>query len=279
MTRERAISFGPDQALVGIVTLGASRPAGTAPPPLIMFNAGLLHRIGPHRMYVDVARRMADHGRTSLRMDFSGIGDSAARLDGLPATESVISEGQDAMNVLTQATRQQRFVLMGLCSGAYNAFEVARADERVSALVLIDAFPYRTPGYFVRHYGRRFFRLRSWLNLLTGKHPMWDRVRGRHERQHYPVDLPINPLPPRENMEQGLRSLVARGVKLLVIYTAGLAGDYNHRNQFLHTFRGIDFKDLLQLEYLARADHTFTLLEDRAHLLALLERWLLDAIQ
>ena len=59
---------------------------------------------------------------------------------------------------------------------------------------------------------------------------------------------------------------------MLMIYTAS---EYNHRNQFLRTFRSVDFSDTLQLEYFGAADHTFTLLEDRKRLEELIEDWML----
>lgn len=272
--RERAILFGRDRSLVGVVALGEAGKRASGYPRVIMLNAGLLHRVGPHRMYVDVARRLALEGVTSLRMDFSGIGDSGPRADGLPASESVISEAQEAMDVLARTPGSEGFVMMGLCSGADNGFRIACADSRVTGLVLIDPFPYRTPGYWLRHYGRRLGSIRSWRNVLARRHWIWGRFR-RAGSEPEAERFPERELPPRERVEQELRALVARDVKILVIYTAGLAGSYNYREQFLRTFHRVDFGNCLQLEYFASSDHTFTLLEDRKRLVELIAAWTL----
>src|SRR5262249_32019788 len=62
--------------LFGVLT----GPAGGGDPtrPLILFlNAGAVHRVGPNRMYVTLARAFAERGLTSARIDLGGLGDSA----------------------------------------------------------------------------------------------------------------------------------------------------------------------------------------------------------
>ena len=63
--------------LRGIVT----RPAAGPPPHplLILLNAGAVRRIGPNRLYVALARRVAAGGALVLRVDLSGL--ATARRD------------------------------------------------------------------------------------------------------------------------------------------------------------------------------------------------------
>ena len=60
---ERAIAFGPEQSLLGVLSLPPDQVS--APPAVILLNAGLLHRVGPNRLYVDIARRVGDLGYPS----------------------------------------------------------------------------------------------------------------------------------------------------------------------------------------------------------------------
>ena len=88
--RERAIQFGSHRGLVGIVTTPDATPDAPRPTrAIVMANVGLHHRVGPYRLYVDLARRLAARGFAALRFDLSGLGDSAAR----PGTMSDIERG------------------------------------------------------------------------------------------------------------------------------------------------------------------------------------------
>src|SRR5262249_27402146 len=64
------------RSLFGIHTEPLDPPRGKRSPMVLFLNAGAVHRVGPNRMYVDLARSWAEHGLTSLRLDLSGLGDS-----------------------------------------------------------------------------------------------------------------------------------------------------------------------------------------------------------
>ena len=75
---ERPVMIGADRNLMGIVC----EPDGPWPasrPAMIMLNAGLIHRVGPNRLHVRLARELAARGFLSLRLDLSGRGDSDPR--------------------------------------------------------------------------------------------------------------------------------------------------------------------------------------------------------
>ena len=109
----------------------------------VLLNAGPQRHIGPNRMWVQSARRWAARGVPSLRVDLDGIGDA----DGRPAgwrEEAVFYEPQhvdyvkDVLARLRADGVAQRFVLLGLCSGANWAFNAALDDETVVAALLIN---------------------------------------------------------------------------------------------------------------------------------------------
>src|SRR5689334_21003043 len=113
---ERARRFGDEQTLVGIVT---EPPAGVLPrAAVVLLNAGVVHRVGPNRMHVEIARGLAALGLVVVRVDLSGLGDSESRRDSTPFERAAVLETQGVMSALAAQYGVSRFVTAGLCSGA-----------------------------------------------------------------------------------------------------------------------------------------------------------------
>ncbi|MGH7928173.1 MAG: alpha/beta hydrolase, partial [Candidatus Binatia bacterium] len=74
--REEALLLGKTRSLVGILTDPPEAKRSTRLPGIILLNAGIIHRVGPNRMHVKIARTLAPMGFVVVRFDFSGIGDS-----------------------------------------------------------------------------------------------------------------------------------------------------------------------------------------------------------
>ena len=94
-------------------------------PTLFFFNAGIIDHVGPSRLWVQLSRAWAALGFRAIRFDLSGLGDSPVRV-GQPAGLVFSAEALiDLRDVLTDALPedQSNAVLIGLCSGAYQAIE------------------------------------------------------------------------------------------------------------------------------------------------------------
>jgi alpha-beta hydrolase superfamily lysophospholipase len=110
----------------------------------VLLNAGAVRRIGPSRLWVEAARRWAALGVPTLRLDLEGLGEA----DGDATPYAVGGDGFYVPTLVPQvlATIEflhargtgERFLLAGLCSGGYWAFQAARRDKRVHASVLIN---------------------------------------------------------------------------------------------------------------------------------------------
>src|SRR5690606_33422878 len=87
--REVAQDLGPDRDLVAIRT---APETGRAAIGVVLLNAGVVHRVGPHRLNVSLARRLAGVGLTSWRVDLSGIGDSRPIPGRLTFRESAVQD-------------------------------------------------------------------------------------------------------------------------------------------------------------------------------------------
>jgi hypothetical protein len=275
VTREKVVRFGRDTKLVGV--LCEPVPAPTAErPAVLLVNSGILHRVGACRFHVRLARRLAAEGTTALRFDFSGIGDSEVRRDHLPFEQSAVAELRDAMDHLASAKGARRFVVIGLCSGADMAFEVAREDSRVVGLGVLDPWAYRTPRYWVHHYGPRLLQASAWARLVRRQlaAPATNGA-GATEPATDELDLPtyVREFPPRERAESDLRALVARDVQLCAIFSGGQGDHYNYQGQFADAFRALDLRRHLLELHIAKADHIFTDLEHQRQVVDTLAGW------
>ncbi len=110
---------------------------------VIFLNAGAIRRVGPNRMWVEAARRFAARGVATLRVDFAGIGDadgddSAWADDASFHVPEYVEQTRAAIDALVARGLPSRFVLAGLCSGAYWAFHAALADDRVAGALMVN---------------------------------------------------------------------------------------------------------------------------------------------
>ena len=283
--KEAAVLFGPARSVVGIVTDPGDAATDTSLPAVILLNAGIVHRVGPHRLYVNVARSLAAMGFVVLRFDFSGVGDSGVRRDTLPFEKSTISEAQDAMNYLADERGIGRFVLAGLCSGADVSLKTATSDPRVVGAILINAQgdqldtgdalrSYLLNRRKARYYWKSaLFRPKMWLRAVRGEAAFRDIIRVLL----FPL---LSRLVPKKKALSGpsqyaadLRAVAGRGMPLLLVFSDGDTGlDY------LHEVLGDDLRRLcssgtIGFHVIPRSDHLFTLLDDKERLLSLVRDW------
>lgn len=172
--------FGPDGSLFGVL---ARSDVSREPPVVLMFNGGSVHHVGPNRLYVTLARQLAAKGVPSLRFDMEGIGDSVLRGEGRenhPYRGNGIEDAREAMAHLREEFGYSRFIALGLCSGAHNAFHtrLALADAPIAELVLINPVTFHwvegmslegaTRAYDALAYRKSMKDPSRWLKLLRG---------------------------------------------------------------------------------------------------------------
>ena len=277
MVRQRVVKFGSATPLAGVL---AEPPSGVAKQPVavILLNSGILHHVGANRLHVQLAHRLAAAGFASFRFDLSGIGDSEARRDELSFEQSSPLETRDAIDYLERAHGVRRVVLMGLCSGADVAHLTALDDARVVGLGLLDAWAYKTPGYFIHHYLRRLkspTAYRNWIQVrwarLVGKLRANSRAMAP-DSDMYEIPRYVRVFPPRDQVARELRAFMYRNVKLCVIFSGGLE-EYNHRGQYAAAFRDVDFGARLREEHVPEAEHVFTRLDHQEFVVRELSDW------
>jgi pimeloyl-ACP methyl ester carboxylesterase len=270
---EEPISFGPEGRLCGVIT----RPTGRRPGPLgvIFLNVGSIHRIGPNRMYVRMARRWAAEGIASLRFDLSGLGESQPRA-GQPENvlyrEDAPDDVRAAMTALHERAGAERFLLAGLCSGAYVAYHSAQADARVAAQVLINPQTYRwraedglkiqTRASFrsSRFYNRAALRTETWKRLLRGEILVGAILRTLMSRNWAAVKKRLLELVGRDATEVAhkLRQLSDRGTFSYFIFGADDGGIDALEEHLGTNARALRDRANVRHHVVDGADHTFS---------------------
>lgn len=266
---ERVVWFGPDRALLGIV----SRPEHPRPatPTVILLNAGLLHRVGPNRMNVELARRLGAAGFAALRFDTSGVGDSELIGGGTLDIERSRQDVVAAMDAMGSLYGAEEFVLLGLCTGAFNAFRAALVDPRVAGCILLDGYSYPTLRSKFHHYRRQILRSEKWASWLQR------RFRWGELPESVSDDLIVfeNEVVPKDRFGRELATLLDRDTGLLLVYTGLGPLAFNYARQMHDAFPELDLDGKATVRYYPNADHTFRLPGNREQLFADIEAWLI----
>ncbi|HEX3697246.1 MAG TPA: polysaccharide deacetylase family protein [Polyangia bacterium] len=244
-------------------------------PHLVIFNSGFVHHVGPGRLAVDIARRVAGLGISTLRFDFCGIGDSAAHATSLDSIASGIADAREAMDRLSATHGARTFVVLGLCSGARYAHHVALADPRVVGAVMFDGYAFSTVRSRAMEVRERLEEPRA---LLTGA---YRRARllidGRaapaaapsvfSREGFFPEDIS------RAQMASDLQTLAERGVAMLNIYS-GEWKTYTYEGQLQGAFPEVRLAPVLTERLIESADHLYFTPGERATMLQTLTSWL-----
>ena len=255
---ESVFRFGPKQGLLGILSEPIEEQCDVNLPTVVLFNAGIVHRVGPFRMNVDIARQLSRSGFRCLRMDLSGLGDSGMRSGKLNSQERAMLDAKDAFDSLVELGSEE-FVALGLCSGAFNAFQSALHDPRVVGLVSIDGVAFPTEGFRRREVTRkmnfRFVRNAIKRRLVGGDSDAANAGEALAESEFFSVEE--NP----DRCRSQFHELQNRGVKMNFIYTGGFE-EFNGEPQFEEMFVA-NPNDQIQLSYFAESEHTFPIVDHR----------------
>jgi alpha-beta hydrolase superfamily lysophospholipase len=135
---DRVVRFGCGDRLFGILSSPAEESTA---PAIILFNTGVERHIGPHRMYVPLARHWAANGHVVLRFDVGGVGDSAppAGAEAAGAYPAyILDDAAEAIAFVRRVAPGRRVIVAGMCSGGWLAFRAAREGLPVDAIVAVN---------------------------------------------------------------------------------------------------------------------------------------------
>ena len=293
---ETPIQFGPDAALFGVLSM----PACLAPhaPAMLIVNTSANPRWGNARIAVDLARSLAADGVAVLRMDASGMGDSAPQTGdvGRPYAETVTHDVLYAAEELRRRTGRPVAVL-GVCSGAYHALQAACGDTRIAGLVLVNLQRFvwrdgdapdairRTDLRPTRFYLRQVLGVQAWRRLLRADFDVLNLARVLALRLVRRSIAAIDPLLAPVvggatrvgRVRQAMRMLGQRGVPVLYVLGCNDPGVEELAEYFGRDGWRLRRQPHATLGSLAGADHTLGAAAVRAELIAQIRGWVREA--
>jgi pimeloyl-ACP methyl ester carboxylesterase len=258
-----------------------------------MLNAGVVHHVGPHRLHVKLARRLAAQGYGCLRFDFSGMGDSAWPQDAGSFEAQAARDVQQVLDQLESDLGARQFALLGICSGAAHAQAAALADERVRAVFLVDGYHYPSLkgrlhflGRLAKAYGvlglvRRCVR----VALLRGRALRAAPVVSRGEASTGQPGLAQasvreedrTPSLPKQRFSQDMHQLTQRGVETALMFTGSVLERFSHSQQLQDVFAPSAWLQSVHCILEAELDHTLTLAASQTVFFDHVEDWLARA--
>jgi alpha-beta hydrolase superfamily lysophospholipase len=290
---ELAVHFGDLPKLFGIVsapTAGARR-AGRPTKAILLLNSGAVHRVGPNRLYVALARHLSRLGHVVLRMDIAGIGDSAPRPgepENIVYTRQALQDVRSAIEYLQRDWGAAEVRAVGLCSGAYHAFKAAVAQMPLSGVILINPLTFfwkegmslKYPEYRIAddisRYRSNMLSLAAWRKLLSGRVDLWEVVQVLGRRARALALKPVRAaarlveMPLSDDLPTELLKIASAAIDLQFVFAAADPGLELLRNQGGRTAQRLRSLGQLHVELIADADHTFTDLATRTSLAAML---------
>ena len=119
---------------------------------VLLVNNGVARNIGPGRAWVGWARRWAAQGITTIRVDLSGLGESAGR-PGEPQSNYPLLAVDDLRDVVAVAREHDLgpIGIAGVCSGAYVAIDAAAHVEGIAGVFAVNGQYWFWPDSPGRH--------------------------------------------------------------------------------------------------------------------------------
>ncbi len=294
------IDTGSATRLFGVLVTPEADSARAGPrPAVLLLNSGSIHHIGPNRLWARLARQWAARGMTVLRLDIAGIGDSPPRpgtRENVVYSPHAIDDVAAALSFLRSQVGASECHLVGLCSGAYHAFKAAVAGQPVASALMInpltyfwkegtrlsDVKDYEIVELTAKFRGKLFTR-EPWLKLLHGELDVrlvaevaarraWGLVAPHLVEAARALRIPL-----RHNLARELEGAARQGIRLRFVFAERAPGFALLRKQSGRAMQRLLEQQAASIDFIANADHTFTRLEARERLVAVLDRLVLPS--
>jgi len=277
LMNEVAIQFGPGGRLIGILTIAGRHGDTTKPIVFVFLNAGLLHRPGPYRLHVRLARDLAEYGFSSMRVDLGGLGDSLAEPD-MELQQSVAKDFDEIVQLVESELGPVEIVLFGLCSGADNAIRLALEHPGVTGLVLLDPVCEKDEGFAARARSwrkkvllRKALEPARYVPWLKRKLSAWTSRRRADEDS---MDrLAVRILPSAEQTNDAFSAMHERNGYVLSIFTAYATDYYNEEGQLGRVLDVSEYSSFCEELFWPHVLHTYPFEPDRRKLIEEIRGW------
>ena len=232
---------------------------------VIILNSGFLHNVGPYRLHIDMANLISSNGFVVVRLDQSGKGDSPPRHD-IIGKDARLLDYDETFERLRIDYGVSDCILVGLCSGADDALEIAELRESVSGLVLLDGFCPVTLRYYAHHYYTRFRHYRAGFDW---KRRMRDTPKTNLESS---AVMSLRRWQSEKDVKVMYEAVLKRGVKILAVFSGSTGDYYNHHGQLT---LGLNAPTVgLREVYFHNATHIYSLPDHRNQLVEEIANWM-----
>jgi alpha-beta hydrolase superfamily lysophospholipase len=288
---ETPFFFGERERMFGVLTEPDGPPRRDG-PVFCFLNVGADQHVGPHRMNVELAREVASLGYLAFRFDAQGLGESPAAPGGrenVIYSKAQVADLTSAMSVLGKARGAERFVLVGVCSGAFLAFHTAVADARVVGQVLVNSFAFewkegdpvepteRRTYPSTRFYTRALLDRRVWIRILSGEVNLLGIAAVIFERSRIRANARLRSLRHRlgekgeaqNEVERAFVAMCDRGVESLLVFSF-VDGGLDMISKYLgHDASRMTGRKHFSLDIVDGVDHTFRSIASQERLRAI----------
>jgi len=284
---ERALTFScKGSELIGII----HEPDVPTETGLIILTGGDQYRVGAHRQYVLLARRLAKQGFAVMRFDDRANGDAEG--DRYEVELHHFEDTHDDLWAAAEVFQREvpslkRIVLWGLCGAVSSFLLSSKLPPEVTGLVLVNPWVRTEAGsaktYLKHYYIHRLLAPDLWKKLFTGRFALGESIRSLFSlisaarepkaESDAPGQAGDSDLPLPDRMANGFERFNGRVLFIL-------SGDDYTAQEFKDLIAGSTrWKALMSRSGIARhdlkpADHTFSTREWHRQL----EDWTLDFV-
>jgi exosortase A-associated hydrolase 1 len=278
MVEELAIDFECDSdRLIGILHL----PAEVRQVGVLIVVGGPQYRVGSHRQFVHLSRRLAANGYSVMRFDYRGLGDSEGEARDFERIERDISTALSEFSRRIPSMR--KVVIWGLCDAATaGIFYASKYNDSVAGIVMLNPWvrdlQLQAQTVVRDYYGKRIFDIRAWRDLFLSPRALLSASRSIIASLSRAVGLSIT-----KRNETELEPLVVRfpkavarfkGPMLLIVSGQDLtAAEFLRAAASWRNNSALDQSRIRRIE-LADADHTFSSRRWRDQVASATSEWL-----
>ncbi|WP_286264232.1 hydrolase 1, exosortase A system-associated [Thalassotalea atypica] len=227
---------------------------------VLIVVGGPQYRVGSHRQFIQLARMLASNGVTTMRFDYTGMGDSGGEKAEFEHVDTDIRDAIDAF--MDQQPQLKNIVIWGLCDAASAALMYGYQDKRVTGLVLLnpwlrsDQAMGKTMIKF--YYLQRLLSKDFWKKLFAGRVNVKASVK---EVKHFAAESVAST---KEDKKTHYQQLMAFGLnqfkgKILVILSGNDLTAKEFEQQAFSTKPWKKIKSAsVKVARLPESDHTFS---------------------
>ena len=287
--RESIVHFGEHGERFAIITepLSGARPDI---PWAILSSGGVDHTAGQNRLSLLLSRALAQTGMRCVRFDFPGVGDSVVAPPALENKTYQTTNSAEIASLIAALQREhgaQKFILMGLCSGAFASFHGGlelKQQPIVECLLFNPLTFYWDEGMSAddppsiastiqqrieqhnlwQYYIGQMRDMRSWKNLLSAKSDVGQVVRATFHRARLALGEYLQGWTGRstacddDRLTRDVRALVASGRRLTFVFARS---DPGYGLLMTHAGAVVRYymrRKRVRIWFIDRTNHTFS---------------------